>query len=281
MSGTWPPSRPGDPRTRQRAVLADAQSTPARFGGRAVSTHSSTCRQPPSDENPIPPATWPPYSTGASQSLHLPTRDRCPGFPALRKPSMIIPSGGPISGEAVTARYRPRKSGSRPHQPEPRTARMGAAGQPPDRCPPWCSRRLARRRRRRPPGPPTNRSRTATSGFRPLQQNLDRSLGRRPDDIGLDMPERRSAQTHWSSPAPRSTARAPTTRDPPELPTPRRPIKAPPAKSMVRSQQIHDGPKTTGGRRLSNPALSDQGPASPAGRRVSSLRWGPRRLRAI
>ena len=27
------PSRPGDPRTHQRAVLADAQSTPARFGG--------------------------------------------------------------------------------------------------------------------------------------------------------------------------------------------------------------------------------------------------------
>ena len=35
---------------------------------RPVSTHSSTCRQRPPDENSTPRQTWPPYWTGASQS---------------------------------------------------------------------------------------------------------------------------------------------------------------------------------------------------------------------
>ena len=43
---------------------------------------------------------------------------------------------GRVPGEAVAARYRPRKSGSRLRQPEQRTAGMGTAGQPPDRRPP-------------------------------------------------------------------------------------------------------------------------------------------------
>jgi hypothetical protein len=45
---------------------------------------------------------------------------------------------------------------------------MGTPRQPPDRRPSWGSRRLACRRRRRPPRPPTNRSRTPTSGVHPL-----------------------------------------------------------------------------------------------------------------
>ena len=70
--------------------------TCSRWRPRPVSIHSSTCRQPPPDENSIPPATWPPYSTGASQSPQLPTRGRCRGFPAFRKRFMIIPFGARI-----------------------------------------------------------------------------------------------------------------------------------------------------------------------------------------
>jgi hypothetical protein len=39
---------------------------------------------------------WPPCWTGASQSPHLPTRDRCRGFPAYRRRFMIIPCGANI-----------------------------------------------------------------------------------------------------------------------------------------------------------------------------------------
>ncbi len=41
-------------------------------------------QEPPPDANFRPPETWPPYWTGASQSPHLPTQDRCRGFPAYR-----------------------------------------------------------------------------------------------------------------------------------------------------------------------------------------------------
>ena len=62
-----------------------------------VSTHSSTCRQPPPDETFTPPATWPPCSTGDSQSPHLPTRAHYRGFPAFRKRFEIITFGANIS----------------------------------------------------------------------------------------------------------------------------------------------------------------------------------------
>ena len=58
--------------------------------------HSSTCTQRPSDENSIPPVTWPPCSTGASQSPQLLTQRRCRGFPAFRQCSTIIPFGANI-----------------------------------------------------------------------------------------------------------------------------------------------------------------------------------------
>jgi conjugative relaxase-like TrwC/TraI family protein len=60
------------------------------------STHSSTCRQPPQDETFRPPGTWPPCSTGASQSPRLPTQDRYPGCPVFRKPFKIITFGASI-----------------------------------------------------------------------------------------------------------------------------------------------------------------------------------------
>ena len=65
----------------------------SRWRLRPASTHSSTCRQPPPDENSTPPETWPPCWTGASQSPHLLTQGRFPGFPAFRKRFMIIPFG--------------------------------------------------------------------------------------------------------------------------------------------------------------------------------------------
>ena len=55
-----------------------------------------------------------------------------PGIPASASRSSRL---GRVPGEAVAARYRPRKSGSRLRQPEQRTAGMGTAGQPPDRRP--------------------------------------------------------------------------------------------------------------------------------------------------
>jgi hypothetical protein len=57
---------------------------------------SSTCTQPPPDENSIPPATWPPYSTGASPNPQPLTQGHYPGFPAFQKRSMIIPFGATI-----------------------------------------------------------------------------------------------------------------------------------------------------------------------------------------
>ena len=70
-----PANRPGRP----------SEHTCSLWRLRPVSTHSSTCRQPPPDANSTPRQTWPPYWTGASQSPHLPTQDRCPGFPEFRK----------------------------------------------------------------------------------------------------------------------------------------------------------------------------------------------------
>jgi hypothetical protein len=54
--------------------------TYSRWPPKPSSTHSATCWQPPADATSEPPATWPPSSTGASQSSHLPTQGRCPGF---------------------------------------------------------------------------------------------------------------------------------------------------------------------------------------------------------
>jgi AAA domain len=61
-----------------------------------VSTRSSTGRQPPLAASSTPRQTWPPYSTGASQSPYSRTQDRYPGFPAFRKRFMIIPFGASI-----------------------------------------------------------------------------------------------------------------------------------------------------------------------------------------
>jgi hypothetical protein len=56
---------------------------------------------------------------------------------------------------------RPCRSSPRPRQPQPRTARLGTTGQPPDRRTPWLSSRLASRRPRRSPRP--TRYRTGTT----------------------------------------------------------------------------------------------------------------------
>ena len=60
-----------------------------------VNTRCVTCCQPPPDETSARQATWPPSSTGAFQSSHLPPQIRCPGSPAYQKRFMPIPSGGP------------------------------------------------------------------------------------------------------------------------------------------------------------------------------------------
>ena len=77
-------SSPNSPTSRRGRP---SEHTSSRWRLRPVSTHSSTCTQPPPDENSTPQETWPPYWTGASQSPHPPTRGRCPGFPAFRSPS--------------------------------------------------------------------------------------------------------------------------------------------------------------------------------------------------
>jgi hypothetical protein len=59
---------------------------------RPGSTHSSTCRRPPPDENSTPRKTWPLYSTGGFRRHPL-TLDRYLGFPAFRMPFMIITFG--------------------------------------------------------------------------------------------------------------------------------------------------------------------------------------------
>ena len=56
--------------------------------------HSATCGQLPADASSEPQMTWPPSSTGASQSSHPPTiQVRCRGSPAYQKRSTPIPSG--------------------------------------------------------------------------------------------------------------------------------------------------------------------------------------------
>jgi hypothetical protein len=77
-------SEPSWPTLRARLLALAAETG---------SIHSSTCRQPPPDENSTPPGTWPPCSNGASQSPHPLTQDRCPGFPAYRRRFMIITFG--------------------------------------------------------------------------------------------------------------------------------------------------------------------------------------------
>jgi hypothetical protein len=78
-----PPNPPG-----QRCEPSCSASRP-----KPESTHSGKCWQPPADETSGPQATWPPSSTGASQSSRPPTQVRCPGSPAYQKRCMPIPSG--------------------------------------------------------------------------------------------------------------------------------------------------------------------------------------------
>ena len=75
-------SSPSSPASRRGRL---SEHTCSLWRLRPVSTHSSTCRQPPPDENSTPPATRPPCSTGASQSPHLPTQAHCRGFQTFRK----------------------------------------------------------------------------------------------------------------------------------------------------------------------------------------------------
>jgi hypothetical protein len=70
-----PPNPPG-----QRCEPSCSASRP-----KLVSTHSGKCWQPPADETSGPQATWPPYSTGGSQSSRLPTQVRCPGSRAFHQ----------------------------------------------------------------------------------------------------------------------------------------------------------------------------------------------------
>jgi AAA domain len=63
---------------------------------RPVSTHYTNCTQRPPVANYTRPATWPPCSTGASQTPQPPNQGRCRGFPAYPRRFMIIPVGASI-----------------------------------------------------------------------------------------------------------------------------------------------------------------------------------------
>ena len=97
-----------------------------------VSTHSATCWQPPPVATSALPATWPPSSTGASQSSRLSTQVRCLGSRAYQKPSTAIPPGGPTwqsdpnwsptlptKSKITPAKVKPSQSG---HQRKPTRA---------------------------------------------------------------------------------------------------------------------------------------------------------------
>ena len=107
----WRPSSSLDPRSSRCSTAKPTRSSlnsPANRRGRPsehacslwrrrpVTTHSSTCTQPPPVANSTRQETWPPCSTGASQTPQPPTQDRCPGFPAYRQRFMIIPFGAGI-----------------------------------------------------------------------------------------------------------------------------------------------------------------------------------------
>jgi hypothetical protein len=86
----WSPNSPASRRGRPE------EHTCSFWRLKPVSTPSSTCRQPPPDENSMPRETWPPCLTGGSQSPHPPTQDRYPGFRVYPKRFMIITFGASI-----------------------------------------------------------------------------------------------------------------------------------------------------------------------------------------
>ena len=77
--------------------------------------HSSTSRQPPPRQPPDR-RRHGRCTRLAPPGPHSLTKDRCRGFPAYRQRFMIIRLGR-VPGEAVAARYRPRRSGSNCRQP--------------------------------------------------------------------------------------------------------------------------------------------------------------------
>ena len=182
-----------------------------------------------------PPKTWPPYSTGASRSPHPPTQDRCPGFPAFRKRFMIITFGastwrsGRSSLSASQIRFETAPARSQ------RTARMGTAGQPPDRRPPSV---------KSPSGVPPSAS-TPKTADQPEQDNYKRrrplATEPRPRRCPVQPPPwRRCRETPdwWTlsrSPARRSTSHASNTRCSSECPA-----RAPLVSASVSSRDLGD-----------------------------------------
>ena len=70
-----------------------SEHTCSRWRLTPVSIHASRCRQPPPDENSIPPATWPPRSTGASQSPRLSTPRSTPLAAPIRDQPEVAAAG--------------------------------------------------------------------------------------------------------------------------------------------------------------------------------------------
>ena len=142
---------------------------------------------------------------------------------------------GRVPGEAVAARHRPRRTDPRLCQSEQRTAGLGTAGQPSDRCPAWRSRGLACRRRHRPPRRPTNRSKATADRGRPVAtEPRPRSCPMRP----ARWRRRRETPGWWTlsrSPAQRSTSYASNTCCSSEWPA-----RAAPVSAIVSSKDVAD-----------------------------------------
>jgi hypothetical protein len=219
---------------------------------------------------------WPPCSTGASQSLHLPTLDRYPGFPAYRQRFMIITFGA--------STWRSGRSSLSASQIKSETAPAIAANSP-------CGHRRAATR---PPsssvkspsgGPPT--ASTPATDDQPEQHSC-RQLPRSGNTTSIAVSPRASTTTSVALTSKSgSLLQAGTKIDTacPDHPRPgrthhpRRPFRSTAAKSRVWRHQIRAGQKTTPGRlpTAESGSIRSRAGLRPAPRRVSSLRCRPLR----
>ena len=179
------PSSSSDPQTVQTLDAEPTRSSPgspanhrgppsehtcSRWRRTPGSTHSCTCRQPPTDETSRPRVTWPPSSTGASQSPHRRSRAHCLGYPAFQKHFKIIPFGasiwrsGPARSPASHTKYEETPT-SKHVQPV-----WASPGSRPECRPHRRNRRLAGRHRRSTPKT-TDQPEKDNCRWRPLYGN--------------------------------------------------------------------------------------------------------------
>ena len=208
---TWRPSSSSDPGSLRCSTPEPTRSCPTSPTNRPgrpcghtcspwrrkpVSTHSSTCRQRPPVANYTPQETWPPCWTGASQNPHPPTQGRFLGFPAFqealhdhpvwgqylaKRSQLVTDLADQVRGHAGQDETQPvwAPPGSRPN-----LAVIGEIAV-------WRAANGIHPSDPRPTG--AGQLQTASALW---QHHLDRSLARGNDhDIGLDIPERRSAPT--------------------------------------------------------------------------------------